>query len=102
MRPNKHLDLKVPESPVPCSRWFLVSLFLPELQDRANPLGQTVPFLLTHLDNRNTNGQRSAGRSGQAEMPFCLGVSPPCQVVPGLQSRPYFVSVATFHVCNLL
>lgn len=90
-----------PETPFPCSFWFLVSLFLPELQDRANPLGQTVPFLLTHLDNRNTNGQRSAGRSGQAEMPICLGVSSPCQVVPGLQSRPYFYVATSIFVRTL-
>lgn len=60
-----------------------------ELQDRTNPLGQTVPFFLSHLVSRNANGRRTAGHAGQAEMPLCLGVSSPRQVVSGLHSRPY-------------
>lgn len=41
------------------------------------PLGQTVPCLLIPPANRNAFSQRSPGCSGQAEMPNCLGVSPP-------------------------
>jgi len=80
-----------PPFPRRCRFWW--TLLLPELRDRADPLGQTVPFFffffLPHLADSDANGRRSAGRSGQAEMPNCVGVSPPRQVVPGLHPRPY-------------
>lgn len=41
------------------------------------PLGQTVPCLLIPPANRIAFSRRTPGCSGQAEMPYCLGVSPP-------------------------
>lgn len=60
------------------------TLPLPPGTCNRTPLGQTVPCLLIPLANRNAIGQPSAGRPGQAEMPGCLGVSTPHQVVSGL------------------
>lgn len=57
---------------------------LPLAVRQKNPLGQTVHCLLIPPANRNAISQRSPGCSGQAEMPGCIGVSPPRQVVPGL------------------
>lgn len=46
-----------------------------------NPL--VKPCLVFLSMNRNAINQRSSGRSGQAEMPCCIGVTPTRQVVPG-------------------
>lgn len=56
----------------------------PGRETEKKPLGQTVPCLLIPPANRNAISQRSPGCTGQAEMPGCLGVSSPRQVVPGL------------------
>ena len=67
----------------PCCQWFGKICLFP-LAVWQKPLGQTVPCLLIPPANRIANSQRSPGCSGQAEMPYCLGVSSPRQVVPGL------------------
>ncbi len=61
-----------------------VICLLPPGRETEKPLGQTVPCLLIPPANRNAISQRSTGCTGQAEMPDCLGVPPPRQVVPGL------------------
>lgn len=54
-------------------------------------LGQTVPCLLIPSTTRNAISHRLPGRSGQAEMPCCLGVTAARQVVPGLHFVLLFV-----------
>lgn len=75
--------------PFPYCCWFGESCYSLSCETEPTPLVKLYLFFLPHLVNRNANSQRSAGRTGQAEMPICLGVSPPRQVVPGLHSRPY-------------
>lgn len=70
-------------SPPHCLWWCYLPP-LPLAVRQKNTLGQTVHCLLIPPANRNAISQRSSGCSGQAEMPDCIGVSPPRQVVPGL------------------
>lgn len=85
LRGSDHYVLQVGGSPSPSLSclWFGKAAYSPWPCDRT-PLGQTVPCLLIPPANRNAISQRSPGCSGQAEMPYCLGVSSPRQVVPGL------------------
>lgn len=86
---HKRSPHEVLGTPFPFVCWFGESCYSPSCKTEPTPLVKLYLFFLPHLVSRNANSQRSAGRSGQAEMPICLGVSSPRQVVPGLHSRPY-------------
>lgn len=75
--------------PLPCCWCLGKSCYSLSCKTEPTPLVKLYLFFLSHLVNRNAKSRRSAGRSGQAEMPNRLGVSPPRQVLPGLHSRPY-------------
>lgn len=71
--------------PLPCPACGLGKLPTPPGRVTEPPLVKLYLVFLFHppIETLSVN-DRSTGCSGQAEMPYCLGVSSPRQVVPGL------------------